>query len=277
MKIQNLVENEQGKNGCLAEHGLSVYLETGKHKLLVDTGATDAFLRNAEFLGIDLKEVDILILSHGHYDHGGGILAFSKINPRARIYIREDAFAKYYHERERGTDYIGLDPEIRGLPQVVVVGGDLRLDEELYLFTNVAGRRMWPEGNRELRVRKDGALVQDDFRHEQYLIVNCGGKEILLSGCAHNGILNILDRYREIRERYPDFVISGFHMMKDGEYTEEDKKLIRQTARELQKMPTRFVTGHCTGIPAYKMLKEILGEQIRYLGSGEELDLSAWM
>ena len=104
MKIQNLVENEQGKNGCLAEHGLSVYLETGKHKLLVDTGATDAFLRNAEFLGIDLKEVDILILSHGHYDHGGGILTFSKINPRARIYIREDAFAKYYHERERGTD-----------------------------------------------------------------------------------------------------------------------------------------------------------------------------
>ena len=153
MKIQNLVENEQGKNGCLAEHGLSVYLETGKHKLLVDTGATDAFLRNAEFLGIDLKEVDILILSHGHYDHGGGILTFSKINPRARIYIREDAFAKYYHERELGTDYIGLDPVIRGLPQVVVVGGDLRLDEELYLFTNVAGRRMWPEGNRELRVR----------------------------------------------------------------------------------------------------------------------------
>ena len=102
-------------------------------------------------------------------------------------------------------------------------------------------------------------------------------EEILLSGCAHNGILNILDRYREIRERYPDFVISGFHMMKDGEYTEEDKKVIRQTARELQKMPTRFVTGHCTGIPAYKMLKEILGEQIRYLGSGEELDLSAWM
>ena len=94
MKIQNLVENEQGKNGCLAEHGLSVYLETGKHKLLVDTGATDAFLRNAEFLGIDLKEVDILILSHGHYDHGGGILTFSKINPRARIYIREDALAK---------------------------------------------------------------------------------------------------------------------------------------------------------------------------------------
>ena len=118
------MKTNKGKNGCLAEHGLSVYLETGKHKLLVDTGATDAFLRNAEFLGIDLKEVDILILSHGHYDHGGGILTFSKINPRARIYISEDAFAKYYHERERGTDYIGLDPVIRGLPQVV--GGGRR-------------------------------------------------------------------------------------------------------------------------------------------------------
>ena len=114
MKIQNLVENEQREKWLSGRTWISVYLETGKHKLLVDTGATDAFLRNAEFLGIDLKEVDILILSHGHYDHGGGILTFSKINPRARIYIREDAFAKYYHERERGTDYIGLDPEDRG-------------------------------------------------------------------------------------------------------------------------------------------------------------------
>lgn len=273
MRIQNLVENMGADHGCLAEHGLSIYLETKRHKILMDTGASDAFLKNAEHLGVDLKAVDLVILSHGHYDHGGGILAFSKINPKARIYIREGAFESYYHERESGMDYIGLDPEIRKLSQVVIVGGNLKIDEELLLFTNVSGRRMWPEGNRELKVRKDGKLVQDTFSHEQYLIVICEGKEILLSGCAHNGILNILDRYSELRGRYPDLVISGFHMMKKGEYTPEEKETIRKTAEELKKIPAKYVTGHCTGVPAYEILKGILGEQIQYLSSGEKLDL----
>lgn len=273
MIIQNLVENQQADNGCLAEHGLSVYLETEQHKVLIDTGASDAFLKNAKMLGVDLNAVDTVILSHGHYDHGGGILAFSEVNPQARIYLREGAFEGYYHERESGIDYIGLNPEIKKLSQVVIVSGDLKIDEELSLFTNVTGRRMWPEGNRELKVRKDGALVQDAFSHEQYLAVSCEGKELLVSGCAHNGILNILDRYCELKGRYPDLVISGFHMMKKGEYTRQEEETIRKTAKVLKEMPTRFVTGHCTGLAAYEILKGILGEQIQYLSSGERLDL----
>lgn len=75
MKIINLVEDTKSGN-CLNEHGLSFYIETGKHKLLVDSGATDMFLHNADLLGIDLKHVDTAVLSHGHYDHSGGLTAF---------------------------------------------------------------------------------------------------------------------------------------------------------------------------------------------------------
>ena len=73
MKIINLIENTPGIPNCGYEHGLSFYIETKNHRLLVDSGATDLFLWNAKTLGIDLTKVDTMILSHGHYDHGGGI------------------------------------------------------------------------------------------------------------------------------------------------------------------------------------------------------------
>ena len=88
MKLITLVENTCGNNGCIAEHGLSIYIETDKHKLLLDTGQSDAAVKNAETLGIDLSKVDTVILSHGHYDHSGGILPFSKLNKTARIIMR---------------------------------------------------------------------------------------------------------------------------------------------------------------------------------------------
>lgn len=96
MKIISLMEDTPGCSGCLHEHGLSFYIETKKHRLLSDTGATGAFLDNAGRLGVDLKEVDTVILSHGHYDHTGGMLAFAEKNPSARIYLHTLADGAYY-------------------------------------------------------------------------------------------------------------------------------------------------------------------------------------
>ena len=85
MKVINLIENTQGRRECQAEHGLSFYIETPKHKVLVDAGATNAFLENAARLGVDLKQVDTMILSHGHYDHAGGIPVSAQEKPMAKI------------------------------------------------------------------------------------------------------------------------------------------------------------------------------------------------
>ena len=96
-------------------------------------------------------------------------------------------------------------------------------------------------------------------------------KRVLISGCAHNGILNILDKFRELYNTWPDAVISGFHLKKKSGYTQEDLDNIRQIAEELSKLPTKFYTGHCTGEEPYGMMKEIMGEQLIYLHSGDKI------
>lgn len=270
MRIINLIEDTPGREGCMYEHGLSFYIETPAHKILVDTGATDAFLKNAKHLGIDITKVDTLVLSHGHYDHSGGILAFAKKNPTAKIYMQKSAGEEYFSVREDKNVYIGIDKEILQLPGLHTVEGQLKIDKELSLFSDITGRRLWPKSNLRLKKKVGDVFVQDDFVHEQCLVISAEGKKILLSGCAHNGILNILDRYREIYGTAPDIVISGFHMVQKM-YSDEDVKNIQNTAEELQQYPTVFFTGHCTGGEAFDVMKSIMGDQLREIHSGTEV------
>ena len=268
MRIVALVENTFGHEGCIAEHGLSLYIETENHKLLLDTGQTDAVVRNAEALSIDLSAVDTVILSHGHYDHSGGILPFSEINHTAQIIMQRSAAEPHFN----GDRYIGIDTDILKLPNIQLIDGDMELDDELFLFSGITGRRCYPQGNRKLSRMENGIQVSDDFAHEQCLVIKQNGKRWLLSGCAHNGIINILDRYKELFDSYPDYVITGFHMMKrEGEHTEEEKAVIIQTAQELSQLDTVFYSGHCTGIPAFEMMKDIMGDKLIALHSGEEI------
>ena len=121
MKIINLMENIQGKQDVLSEHGLSFYVEAKGHKLLVDCGQTASFIENANRLQVDLEKIDTVILSHGHYDHSGGILSFAEINPHAKIYLQKSAVLPYYHKTEDEERYIGIDPAIKELSQVEFV------------------------------------------------------------------------------------------------------------------------------------------------------------
>jgi len=92
---------------------------------------------------------------------------------------------------------------------------------------------------------------------------------VLFSGCAHNGILNVLDRCMEVCGKEPDAVFSGFHMKKNAPYTPEEEDTIRQTAQELLTRRCMFYTGHCTGLPAFAMMKEIMGERLQYVHCGD--------
>lgn len=271
MKIINLIEDTKGREGCYYEHGLCFYIETKNHKLLLDTGASNAFIGNAKMLGIDLTKVDTVIISHGHYDHTGGILAFADLNPNAKIYIQKSAQGAFYNYRNQEEKYIGMDERISTLSQVVFLEGDLKIDEELLIFTGVMGRKLWPKGNEILKKKCGDNFVQDDFCHEQYLVITEDDKRVLLSGCAHNGILNILDKYRELFGDNPTCVISGFHMMKKNDYTQEDTKMIEETAHILSKMDTQFYSGHCTGEYPLQVLKSILKEKLTAIHSGETI------
>lgn len=271
MKIINLMENTTGECAFHAEHGLSVYVETERHRLLVDTGASAKTWENAAQLGVDLTRVDTVILSHGHYDHAGGILSFAQINPDAKIYMHALAGGDYYSMGSHGERYIGIDREILSLPQCVLLEGDCRIDGELSVFGGVTGRRKWPQSNRRLKEKQGDTFVQDAFAHEMYAVVEAEGKTVLLSGCAHNGILNILDRFQALYGREPDVVISGFHMVKKDAYDADEVKLIEDVARELRGTGILFYTGHCTGLPAFAIMKEIMGEQLQYMHSGDRI------
>lgn len=268
MYITVLMEDTCGNPQCAYEHGLSLYIETGKHRILMDTGASDKTWENARQLGVDLSKADMVVLSHGHYDHSGGLLSFRGMNQEAVVYMQKSALFDYYH----GDRYIGIDKAIGRMPRVEMLSGDQRIDGEISLFTGITGRRFWPQSNIGLSIRIDGENRQDEFRHEQCLVIQ-GERTALISGCAHNGILNILDRYREIYGGSPDIVVSGFHMMKKSDYTEEEMSVIRQTAEKLKETKTVFYTGHCTGQKAIDLMKPILGERLIQLHCGMKIEV----
>lgn len=277
MRIINLVENEPGNSGCEAAHGLSFYVETKNHKLLFDSSPSDIVIRNAKMLGVDLTAVDTVILSHGHYDHSGGILPFVELNPRAMIYMQHNAGGEYYafDGEEQGFRYIGIDKKILSLPQVQLLKGDTKLDDELQIFTVDQRAYPLPSTNKRLRELCNGQYIQDEFHHEQNLLMTSDGKKILFCGCAHNGILNVM----ETLERkfgpvsLPDLVIGGFHLMKRTEFSEADTAEITEIANRLKSYKSHFATCHCTGLPVFNQMKEIMGDQLSYVRSGDEVEI----
>lgn len=258
MELWVLMENTACQTGIYAEHGLSLYLETPRHHLLFDTGQSGQFARNAAQMGIDLTQVDTAILSHGHYDHGGGLPAFLSLNRTAPVYLSQSAFAPHFSGPER---YIGLDTRWNGNPRLVYTGAHAVLDEELELFSCNDWLRPFPADPYGLYMEQDGRRVPEDFRHEQYLLLHTEGKRVLISGCSHKGILNLVEWFR------PDVLIGGFHLMKlDPEGS--GREAILETARRLAEYPTVYYTGHCTGEGQYALLKTVLGDRLHALRAG---------
>ena len=275
MRIINLVENEPGDSGCDAAHGLSFYVETQAHRFLFDTSPSELMIRNAQKLGVDLTAVDTVILSHGHYDHSGGILPFVEINPRAKIYMQSNAGGEYYafDGEDKGFRYIGIDKKILSLPQVQLLKGDTKIDDELQLFTVDNRAFPLPSTNKRLRQLFGGQYIQDEFHHEQNLLLTADGKKILFCGCAHNGILNVMETLERKfgKEMLPDLVIGGFHLMKRTEFSEADTAEVTEIANRLKGYKSHFATCHCTGLPVFNQMKEIMGGQLSYVRSGDEV------
>ena len=258
MKITSLLENTTARAGIAAEHGLSLYVETATHRILFDMGQTDLFARNAEALGIDLSRVDLAILSHGHYDHGGGLAAFLEINSTAPVFVAADAFCPHYNGAQR---YIGLDTSLMSHPRLRVAEGDLDLGDGLTLLTQKGRPRSHSLGSFGLTERVGDTFIPDDFRHEQYLLIRERGRRILLSGCSHAGILDIAEWFR------PDVLIGGFHVSKMD--CGDD---LAALARALSEQDTDYYTCHCTGEAQYAFMGKYM-PRLRYLACGESITI----
>lgn len=275
MKVVTLMENTACADTLAHAHGLSLYIETPRHKVLFDMGPNEDFLCNAKKLGVDLAAVDIAVLSHGHYDHGGGLRAFCGVNARARILIRPDAFGDFYAlDPGKEPEYIGLAPDLRELEgRFLPVGTYLRLDEELSVFSDEGDRFPAMDASAKLREKVGVEYCPDRFTHEQNLLVESGGKAVLFAGCAHRGIVNILAGAKAHLGRAPDAVFGGFHFFQLDHGTPEGDALITSTARALLPGETVYYTGHCTGRYAYDLMKPILGGRLRPMTGGGVVEI----
>lgn len=273
MNVKVLVEDTSLSPAYRCEHGLSLYVETQNHKVLFDMGQGNLFLENAERMGVDIGAVDIAVLSHGHYDHGGGIEAFLKHNMRASVYVHADAFQSHCAKRENGRiDDIGLDPAIAWNPRVQVPRHILQIDDELSIFSGVIPHRLFPPANRAL-LMKMSDYEPDDFTHEQNLIVTEGGEDVLFTGCAHNGIVNIIEAARALQGRIPRAVVGGFHLCLKKSASDGDTAFAVQVADALSAYDAVYFTGHCTGEEGCRLLGQRLGHRVFRLSTGLEFKI----
>ena len=254
MQITVLAENTATDERFGKEHGLSLYIQTQGQNILFDMGQTELFLENARKLNIDLGETNVAVLSHGHYDHGGGLSAFLDINSQAKVYVSRYAFEPHYHGPEK---YIGLDTALAGSPRLVFTGDKEVLAPGLTLYSCNGERREHDLGSFGLETLENRELIPDDFRHEQYLLIEEDGRRVLFSGCSHKGIMDIVRWFR------PNVLVGGFHFSKLplGEKLEE-------YARYLNGFPTEYYTCHCTGLPQFEYMSRFM-DRLHYLSGGE--------
>lgn len=273
MKIVGLLENTAALPGLKSKHGLSLYIETEKHKILFDMGPNDLFLKNAKSLGIDVSEVDVAIVSHGHVDHCGGLECFLKQNDKAKIYIRKSATDKHYVKVLGIPFYAGINRKLLFEDRFVFTGDTFRIDDELTLFSNVRGSFLLPKSDGNLFRSEGGKIVPDDFCHEQNLVVTEGDKKVLFCGCAHAGIVNISDKEKSLFGDYPFAVFGGFHLFEPTSKRYEDDTYVASVAEALKKTGARYFTCHCTGPKAYEKMKAVIGDKLEYLHTGSEFEI----
>ena len=264
MRVTALVENTT-KAELETKHGLSLYIETKKHKLLFDLGPDHTLFNNAALRGIDLAKVDTVILSHGHYDHGGALHAFLNLNSSAKIYVQRKAFEPHYSKTLFLKTPVGLERRLATHPQIVLLDGDYAIDEELSLFT-VSDISKCPSPANKTLYDRDG---KDQFSHEQNLLIS-ENQVALIMGCGHAGIVNIMEKAREAQ---PALCVGGFHLFNPLTKRTVPSPLLDEIAGELRAYSQmQFYTCHCTGEKAYRYLSGQL-PNMHYLSCGDRIEV----
>ena len=273
VKIVVLLENTTESSNLKCKHGLSLYAETENHKILFDMGPDALFLKNAEALGVNIADIDIAVISHGHVDHCGGLKYFLKKNQKAKIYLRPQALEEHYVKVIGIPFYAGMDRTLLSADRFVFTDDIHVIDGEITLFSGVAGQFPLPKSDGNLFVKRNGRMIPDDFCHEQNLIITSGDKKILVCGCAHAGIVNIIERAKTITGDNPTAVIGGFHLYEPTKKRYERDEYIDSVAAALAEIKSSYYTCHCTGEKAYEKMKARLGARLTYLRTGAELQI----
>jgi 7,8-dihydropterin-6-yl-methyl-4-(beta-D-ribofuranosyl)aminobenzene 5'-phosphate synthase len=278
MKISVLSEDTSISGLFNYEHGLSLFIEHQDQNILFDTGKSSLFMENAQKLQIDLSECQICAISHGHYDHLGGLIDFMKFNGDAGIYLKREIFESQYYSKKGNLErLIGYSSELPAYKErFIYCDGACSIKDQLIFIGQFDINYPLPKGNNLLLKKSNKFYAPDDFSHELVLAIDTSDGLVIFTGCAHHGILNIINTTKTI---FPGkrihSVIGGFHLIDTNEFVQtETEKDIHDIGEELVKLcPSAiFYTGHCTGIHAFKYLAEVMGHRIHKLKTGQIIE-----
>lgn len=272
MKITAVVENKAlEESGLSCEWGLCVHIAFEGKQYLLDTGSSDMYLVNADKLGIAIKDVDAAVLSHAHYDHSGGYDSFFEKNEKAKLYLQKECEENCYSQHGWRKAYIGVPKRMLSKHQdrIVKVSGDYQLADNVWLIPHKIEE---PERlGREARmyVRKGLRFYPDTFSHEQSLVFQTKKGLVIFNSCSHAGADNIVQEVQETFPKEPVYaIIGGFHLKSSSE------EKVRQFGERLENCQVEHIyTGHCTGAPAFAILKKMLGEKLHAFETGTVLKI----
>lgn len=275
MEVCILTNNFVNKRGFLAEHGLSLLISDNGKNILFDTGQSGVFLHNAIKLGINIDATDYIILSHGHYDHCGGISKISPGGKLKKVFVRQTAFERKFTKDhvEGNLREIGIPWKIEELSmesfKFESLKKDITVDSHFSLIGSIPSTVLFenlPEG---FFVERNGRIITDMVADEQLLVFEKSEGLVIFSGCSHPGIINCLHHLLKVfpgRKIYALF--AGMHL------ANADDLRIQITVKSLMEMDIlNIFPMHCTGIKAMNEFQKYFDKRCRILYSGDKVCL----
>ncbi len=274
LHITTLSENTAGLGNFLGEWGLSILVETDGPNILFDTGQSISASHNAEILGIDLSQIDKIVLSHGHFDHTGGLRQIlRKIGKEIEIIAHPDMWQAKYATREGEDRYIGIPFQRQELESLGarfnLTTESVRLTDNIMTTGEVPMATDYEEIETYLVVKEDAGFKPDKLLDDQALIINTEPGLVVILGCAHRGIINTLYHAQQLTGvKTIDTVLGGCHLM---DASEERVWLTIAALKELGVQ--RLGVSHCTGLPASAIMAQEFGDGFFFNNAGTILSL----